>query len=218
MPSARVRVSVACSLIVSLTTGCLTPLVTDRWSGRDRVSAVGFRLGGAAVVRWTVRAGDRERDGRFEIPDFSHECDALSLFAYDEAGSVHRLSEADWTWAMFSPGVVGRYRFNEHAAPCDVAIFVDTVGSDRDPLISLRLGGKHFARMELKPPRRHGMLAVYPFAAIGDAIGILTGAFVVLYLLGGPSWHTATKDHGVEHHHVPEDETVGQSPDRQVYP
>jgi len=204
-------------LVVALCSGCLTPLVHRRWTGRDRVSAVGFRLGESRTLRWIVVGGEREREGAFSYRGLRDACDPLVFRVYGEHGPAP-LREDAWTWAALAPGPVGRFRLDRGAEYCDVGLVVESVARDGDPLVVLRLDGRHYTRFEVRPPRRHGMLFVYPLAAIGDTVGIATGATLVMYLVSGPSWHTYTKEHGVEYHRLPEDETIGHAPDRSVYP
>jgi hypothetical protein len=211
------RTAICVLLAGSLSTGCLTSLTHDRWSGRDRVSAVGFRQGEGRSVRWIVTGGRRQREGRFSYLGLRDDCEPLTFSVYGEHGPKPLTRDA-WSWAEIEPGPIGRFRIDRQASRCDVGLVVESVHRDGDPLVVLRLDGRHYTRFEVRPPRRRGMTLVYPFAAIGDTVALLTGATLLMYLMSGPSWHTWTKTHGVEHHRVPEDEVVGQSPDRGVYP
>lgn len=221
MSVTRIRAAVIGCVAVATAPGCLTPLAHERFTGRDRVRGIRFSVEEPATVRWAVRGGPRERKGDFSVARAARHCGPLRFFVYAEEG-VRALSPGAWIDAALGAGEVAETRLDRAAAPCDLGIFVEHVGRERDPLVALRLGGRAWATTEVTPPRRIGMAFAYPFAALADAIGVTTfvasGAFLFLATSDSPAWYTWTKKHGVERHDVPEDEVLGKSPDRGVYP
>ncbi len=213
-----------CGLLVCcLSFGCFTPLAAQRWSGRDRVSALGLRLGDGATIRWILVGGEKRREGRFSPGVAGGDCDALTVRVNTEDG-VATLTDDAWTWASLRTGPGEVALLDHEAGPCDAGLIVASVRTEDDPIVGVRLGGQTAYRAEVKPPRRRGMGPALPLAAIGDAILVLSGLALVgavaalTFFDEGPVWYTWTKTHGSERHRLPEDETIGHAPDRGVYP
>ncbi len=211
-------------LVGVVASGCLTNRTRDRWSGRDRVSAIGLRLGGDRSLRWVVVSGDQRREGSASYRALRPECSTLSFWLDGEHGLTPLTADA-WHWAGIAGEAGVRHAPVDVLPRCEVLLNVESVHTKQDPVLVFRLDGRRSTQVEMPPPRRRGVGAIHPVAALGDTVLLLSfvalaasGVVFLVMVAGGPSWHTWTKTYGLEEHRVPEDEVVGQSPARKVYP